>query len=132
MQRFDSALRLNLHFHTLALDGVYVRDPSSRELRFAALPAPTVAQVLDVAKRTQARVCQLLRESGRYLDDEQAGSDAGDALTAEQPVLASCYQAAASGLELLGRTRADCVVNPVLALAAFATRAAVSNSRALR
>lgn len=102
VQRFDSALRLNVHFHTLALDGVYVRDPSSGELRFAALLAPTVAQVLDVAKRTHARVCQLLRKSGRYLDDENAGSDAGDALTAEQPVLASCYQAAASGLDLLG------------------------------
>jgi len=26
IQRFDSALRLNVHAHTLALDGVYVRD----------------------------------------------------------------------------------------------------------
>ncbi len=25
IQRFDSALRLNVHFHTLVLDGVYVR-----------------------------------------------------------------------------------------------------------
>jgi hypothetical protein len=60
VQRFDSATRLNLHFHTLVLDGVYVRDPSSGEPRFAALPAPTVAQVLDVAKRTEAPVCQRL------------------------------------------------------------------------
>jgi len=26
IQRFDSALRLNIHFHTLALDGMYVKD----------------------------------------------------------------------------------------------------------
>ena len=29
LQRFDSALRLNPHAHTLALDGVYVRDPTA-------------------------------------------------------------------------------------------------------
>jgi hypothetical protein len=65
VQRFDSALRLNLHFHTLALDGVYVRAASSRELRFAVLAAPTVEQVHAVAKRTEARVCELSRKSGR-------------------------------------------------------------------
>jgi hypothetical protein len=26
IQRFDAALRLNLHFHSLFLDGVFVRD----------------------------------------------------------------------------------------------------------
>jgi hypothetical protein len=29
VQRFDSGLRLNVHFHVLALDGVYVRDASA-------------------------------------------------------------------------------------------------------
>ncbi|MCP5058784.1 MAG: transposase, partial [bacterium] len=29
VQRFGSALHLNLHFHTLALDGVYTRDESN-------------------------------------------------------------------------------------------------------
>ena len=36
VQRSDSALRLNVHFHTLALDGVYVREPSGA-LAFRAL-----------------------------------------------------------------------------------------------
>jgi Transposase zinc-binding domain/Putative transposase len=54
VQRFDSALRLNVHFHTLALDGVYVRDACSAELRFMAMAAPTLEQIHDVAKRTEA------------------------------------------------------------------------------
>jgi hypothetical protein len=31
-QRLDSALRLNVHLHVLALDGVYCRDIESGEL----------------------------------------------------------------------------------------------------
>lgn len=37
VQRCDSSLRLNVHFHTLALDGVYVREESSA-LLFKRLP----------------------------------------------------------------------------------------------
>jgi hypothetical protein len=36
VQRTDSSLRLNPHFHTLALDGVYVKDQAGA-LRFHAL-----------------------------------------------------------------------------------------------
>jgi len=34
IQRFDSALRLNVHFHTLVLDGVYVKTENGEGLRF--------------------------------------------------------------------------------------------------
>jgi hypothetical protein len=40
IQRSDSALRLNVHFHTLALDGVYVRDAQGA-LVFHARPPPS-------------------------------------------------------------------------------------------
>jgi hypothetical protein len=102
VQRFDSALRLNVHFHTLALDGAYVRDACSGELRFMAIAAPTLEQVHEVARRTEARVRVLLRKSGRYFDDEHADTQDPRALSAEQQVLLSCYQAAAAALELLG------------------------------
>ena len=39
IQRGDSALRLNVHFHVLALDGVYVRDAETGVLVFHALAA---------------------------------------------------------------------------------------------
>ena len=44
IQRTDSALRLNVHFHVLALDGVYVRDGKSGLLVFHALATPTRAR----------------------------------------------------------------------------------------
>ncbi len=37
IQRFDSALRLNVHFHTLALDVVYVKTENGEGLRFLRL-----------------------------------------------------------------------------------------------
>jgi len=72
IQRGDSALRLNVHYHVLALDGVYVRQEPDAALVFHALDAPTADDVTDVAKRTGtvalvlepldliARVCALV------------------------------------------------------------------------
>ncbi len=39
IQRGDSALRLNVHFHVLALDGVYVREEPDAPLVFHPLAA---------------------------------------------------------------------------------------------
>jgi hypothetical protein len=64
VQRFDSALRLNVHAHTLALDGVYVRQADGA-LAFRALPAPSAAEVADVARRTALRACAILLRRGR-------------------------------------------------------------------
>lgn len=103
VQRFDSALRLNLHAHTLALDGVYVRDGEGA-LVFHALPAPTAAEVADVARRTAARTRAILVKHGRSLEGlfEGAGDDESDRLSEEQPALAACYGAAAQGVGLFG------------------------------
>jgi len=66
-QRTDSALRLNVHFHILALDGVYVRDAKDA-LIFHNLPTPTRAEVADIARRTAQRIENILRANGRSLD----------------------------------------------------------------
>jgi hypothetical protein len=68
IQRGDSGLRLNVHFHVLALDGVYVREEPSAPLVFHPLPAATVDEVTDVAKRTALRVKKILERHGRSLD----------------------------------------------------------------
>jgi len=39
IQRFDSALRLNLHIHSLVIDGVYAADDDDKP-QFQVLPAP--------------------------------------------------------------------------------------------
>ena len=116
VQRSDSALRLDPHAHTLALDGVYVRDGSA--LVFHALPAPSTADVLDVAERTHARLEKLLAEHGRSLE------------APEEPVLASCYAASAADVELLGTRagqRTTKLVRPVRAVPDARTERAHAN-----
>jgi hypothetical protein len=105
VQRVDSALRLNVHAHTLALDGVYVRGEQSAELRWLSLPEPTQQDVLELTRRTAARVQRVLRKALRYLDPAHAEADdeQQDALALDQPALSACYQAAASGRSLSGQ-----------------------------
>jgi hypothetical protein len=50
--RFDSALRLNVHAHTIALDGVYLREEGGA-LGFRALPPPTITDVSHGALRAR-------------------------------------------------------------------------------
>ncbi|MBE7481611.1 MAG: transposase [Polyangiaceae bacterium] len=99
VQRTDSALRLNVHFHSLVLDGVYVHendDPRS-PLEFRELDTPTRTDIAEVAARTAARVEKLLRAHGKSLDPELV-EDTPPELALDEPGLAACYAAAAQGL----------------------------------
>ena len=69
IQRFDSALRLNVHAHLLSLDGVYVRGADGA-LVFHELAAPSAEDVAEVARRTAARLIQVLNKHGREVDPE--------------------------------------------------------------
>jgi hypothetical protein len=48
-------LRLNVHFHTLVIEGVDAEDGSGG-LRFYPLPAPSDEDVLDVVTRVLKRI----------------------------------------------------------------------------
>jgi len=76
LQRFGSALNLNLHFHTLALDGAYpyVPDPA-RPARFLPLPPPTRDEVERVLAGTARRLHRLLERRGDEEDDVLARDD---------------------------------------------------------
>jgi hypothetical protein len=100
IQRFDSALRLNVHFHSLFLDGVYVRGDDGA-LEFLELPEPSPQQVEEVARRTAKRIAHLLEKAGKSLDPEMADAFEDDFALC-QPVLASCYGAASRGADLSG------------------------------
>ena len=45
IQRTDSALRLNVHFHLLAVDGAHLREDEDDPLAFFPLSTPTRAQI---------------------------------------------------------------------------------------
>lgn len=70
VQRTNSALRLNVHLHVLALDGVYVRDSGSGKLVVEALGSRSQADLYNVARRTAERIDKLLRASGGSLARE--------------------------------------------------------------
>jgi hypothetical protein len=80
VQRFGSALELNVHFHTLALDGAYTyaADPG-QPTRFLPLPAPEPHEVARVLAGTARRIERVLAA--------RAGDD-GEALARDEPLLA--------------------------------------------
>jgi len=76
IQRFGSALNLNVHFHMLFLDGVYdarEEDP----LRLHRTRAPTPAQMAHLAATIARRVCRHLEKRG-YLESEGEGGYLSD------------------------------------------------------
>jgi hypothetical protein len=73
IQRFDSALRLNVHFHTLVLDGVYVKNENGEGVRFLRLPRPSEDDVYEVAMRTATKVKAYLEKRGRTLEVQSNG-----------------------------------------------------------
>jgi hypothetical protein len=71
IQRFGSALNLNIHFHVLFLDGVYVyRD--NRPPRFQRVKAPNKDEVEDLVQRISQRVGRCLERQGLLEHDTES------------------------------------------------------------
>jgi hypothetical protein len=58
VQRFGGALNLHVHFHTLVLDGVFVREADGT-LRFHPATPPTDEDVRRVVVRVRRRLERL-------------------------------------------------------------------------
>ena len=78
IQRFGSALNLNIHFHLLVLDGVYVRGAD--QLEFHRVPPPTTVELDRLLATITARVGRHLQRRG-WLTRDTAGSQ----LTLDRP-----------------------------------------------
>jgi hypothetical protein len=83
IQRFSDALNLDPHFHTLALDGIYVVDGKG-ELLFRHAPPPGDAEVAHVADRVRHRVERLMERRGL---GPQTDPDEADSLRRDEPFL---------------------------------------------
>jgi hypothetical protein len=59
IQRFGSSLALNVHFHTLAVDGAWARQADGN-LLFHPLPAPNDEDVARIARAVCRKVGRLL------------------------------------------------------------------------
>jgi len=80
IQRFGSALNLNVHFHTLALDGVYTYTLAQGAApRFLPLPPPSEDEVARVLAGTARRIQRLL---------EAGAEEDADAFARDEPLVA--------------------------------------------
>jgi hypothetical protein len=69
IQRFGSSLALNVHFHTLAVDGVWAKQTDG-SLLFHPLPAPSDEDVARIARAVCRKVQRLLTRE-KNGDDRQ-------------------------------------------------------------
>jgi hypothetical protein len=79
VQRFGSALNLNVHFHCVIPDGVWTREEGVA--RFVELPSPTNDDVAEILRRIERRVRVLLKPR---LDALREHASPPDALAASQ------------------------------------------------
>jgi hypothetical protein len=80
IQRFGSALNLNIHFHMLFLDGVYVDDKKSGQ-RFLPLTKHQASDMTLLAHKISLRLARYLERAGlieQDLENSYLTEDAGD------------------------------------------------------
>lgn len=80
IQCFGSALNLNIHFHMLFLDGVYVDNPHGAA-RFRWVKAPTNTELTQLANTLAHRIGRFLERQGLPERDAENGDLTGDAGT---------------------------------------------------
>ena len=97
VQRFGSALNLNVHLHALVLDGVFAKDGDA--VRFHPCPPLVAADVDEVLATMEAYVGSLLAHGD--LDDGNHGR-IPDQWADEAPVLAGLAAASVQGRIALG------------------------------
>ena len=98
IQRFGSGLQLNVHFHTLVLDGVFSQTRSG-PLTFHPAPPPSDADVAHILAIVRARVGRLLARRHLEPADDTA---AADPLAEASPLLAGLVGASVQGRVALG------------------------------
>jgi hypothetical protein len=69
VQRFGSALNLNVHLHSIVLDGVHAEGADGR-VRFCVLKAPSARERLMLTETIARRVRRLLASRGLLAEDE--------------------------------------------------------------
>jgi hypothetical protein len=74
VQRFGSSLNLNVHFHAIAMDGVYAEQPDGAML-FHPLPAPCDEDVARLARAVCRKVTRYLGQLSGEDKDQQLTLD---------------------------------------------------------
>jgi hypothetical protein len=99
VQRFGGSINLNVHFHTLVLDGVYAIDRGGNRIEFLPLFAPTHEEVLSVLTDAAGRILRRLERRGLR---EDSPPEEADPLARDNPLLARLYAASVQGRRAQG------------------------------
>ena len=97
IQRFGGGLQLNVHFHSLLLDGVFT-ERADGTLEFHPADPPSDEEVARLLATVRRRVLRLLTRRGLAVED----APDQDPLTEESPALAGISSAAVQGRVALG------------------------------
>ena len=90
IQRFGGAMNVNLRFHVIFLEGVYLaRTDQGLKPRFVKVEPPSDTDIAEVLQRTSRRVIRTLRQLG-YLEAgiDEAVATGYDPLLDDEPELA--------------------------------------------
>ena len=71
IQRFGSALNLNLHFHALFIDGAY-QQKNNGKLRFHRVNAPTTSELNTLVATISQRIARYLERRGLVARDDES------------------------------------------------------------
>ncbi|OFZ81150.1 MAG: hypothetical protein A2583_04445 [Bdellovibrionales bacterium RIFOXYD1_FULL_53_11] len=73
VQRFGGALNLNIHFHSLVLDGVYMRPEKGLPPVFKKLTAPSNEDVAKILDTIIGRIAKMLDGKGYHIECQEQG-----------------------------------------------------------
>ncbi len=76
VQRFGGSLNLNVHFHTVFIDGIFTRDGSGR-VRFHPASAPEADELQTIARRVHRAAMAWLQRHG-HVDERPPEWRSGD------------------------------------------------------
>ena len=102
IQRSGAALNLNVHFHGLVADGVFIPTPDGGA-RFVPLPPPSDEEVTKLVASVRRRIVRLARRRGvevetGYLKTRASGAgEAADGFAEDSPLLAGISGASVAG-----------------------------------
>jgi hypothetical protein len=98
IQRFGSALNLNLHIHAIVLDGVYAIDDDDQP-HFQVLLAPGDEEIAQLTASLAERITHFFERRGLGPDNDPEESDP---LSRDQPWLSNLYAASVLGRVAFG------------------------------
>ena len=104
IQRFNDALNVAPHFHSILIDGVYAADEAGKP-DFYELPPPEDADVLWVVTQVAERVEALFKRRRLHPDDNP-----DDELSRDEPGLAAIYSASVRSRVAVGPNTGNRVV----------------------